>query len=206
MGLKTLLSLTDDQLKLLAEVLEDVLPCGRGPLRRSIVERVKIKSKDANEIVELLGMYLLKAVPGGPLHGKVWDKLLSDFQPHLGGDGLDTIRQQEEIYARIFSEHNAIALKGALLQQRVVPHIASFETVVDLRPVFDDKHTSVLAFVPVVILQLTLHSENCDTIASHSFQLTPESLRRMLKTLEDARDKMTVLVSSLKTLEPKVLE
>ncbi len=206
MTVKTFLSLTDDQLKLLADLLEDVLPCGRGQLRRLIAERVKIKSKDANEIVELLGVYLLKAVPGGPLHGKVWDKLLSDFQPHLDGDGLDALRQQEGVYARIFSEHNAIALKGAVIQQRVIPHLASFETVVDLRPVFDDKHTSVLAFVPVAILQLTLHAENCDTFASHCFQLSPESLRRMLRTLEDAQDKLTVLVSSLKTLELKVLE
>ncbi len=206
MALRTFISLTADQLTLLAEVLEDVLPCGRGPLQRSIVDRVKIKSKAAKEIVETLGIYLLKAVPGGPLHGKVWDKLLGDFQSHLNGDELDAVRQQEELYTRIFSDHNAIALKGALLQQRVIPHIARFESVVDLRPVFDDKHASVLAFVPVVILQLTLHSENCDTFANHSFQLTPDSLKNMLKTLEDAQDKMTVLVSSLKTLEPKVLE
>lgn len=199
--LKLMASLDEAQLQRVAETVSKELPCSRAHLRKAL-DPIGV---DSLSLTRTIGHYLSLSAPGGRLHGRTWETLLDDLRGAVGEQARDELKTRERLFREIFAERNAVAYKGAVLQHRLLPHIAEFSSLVDLRPVFDEKHDVVHAYVPSIILQLSLHSEDCDRTESWQFQITRELLDEMIATLEDARKKLRVMVTSARELKLPVL-
>ncbi len=198
--LRVLVSLDAKKLARVSDVLHTKLPCPRGDL----VEAFDKVGVDGSAIAKLVEHYLSRGTPGGEFSGKLLEVLKKDVVAAIDDEGGAFFEGNETILTKIFSEANAIAVKGASLQERILPHLAAFRSLVDLRAVFDEPHKRVLAFVPAIVMELGLHTSQHDPVTS-TFQLTPGELDSMIETLTDAKRKLEEITKTAKSAGLTVL-
>ena len=95
------------------------------------------------------------------------------------------------------SDEGHLLQKADFLRTGFIPSFVSSRSICDLRPLFDKKHEAIEGAALVVLLGITTDDDQhrSRTIV---VQLTPEKLRQLRQTIEDAEKKLDLMKARFK--------
>ncbi|MFO0806562.1 MAG: hypothetical protein U0791_25945 [Gemmataceae bacterium] len=108
---------------------------------------------------------------------------------------LRTLRDHRPVLVELFEpvEEDEVAEKERDLGTGPLPHLHTFRTYCDIRPVYDSKGDSIVSHLPIVTLHLVFHQAFSDEYREHVVQLTEDNVSEIRSQLDRLDKKLGVL-------------
>lgn len=118
------------------------------------------------------------------------------------------IRAHKRQLVRLFSDFakKDYSDKVRGLESGPLPHLHSFRTLCDLRPVYDEDAKKILAYLPVITLSMVVHTSVSDEYQEVSVMLTEGEVREIREALDRLDKKLVILKKQIPMRDPKAGE
>lgn len=189
--ISTLLSLSAEQLRAIAETLRSIDTLKhKQPSYRRIADKANITNEEALSALSATANLLLQR----KRYSLNDEQLLNDLRI-LCQEEMDTIDDEtKSALLDLLSESDEgyIVDKAESLKSGFSPHIASMRSICDVRPVFDKDKKTIKGVLIIASLGITIHDEQ-HRAQTTVINLSREQLKNLKELIQETEGKMDVM-------------
>jgi hypothetical protein len=121
------------------------------------------------------------------------------------GQLADYVEKQRSFLVSLFSEPPGRGHSDKVrdLESGPLPHVHSIRTFCDIRPVYDDEASEIVAYLPMVTLSMVIHKTWCDEFEEVAVLLSDSDIDDLRETLDRLDKKLTILKKRHQLTDPK---